>query len=111
MYLYKLREAIGGDDADLMEMIESFLEEVPSLAKALLKSVAEGDAVGARRASHSLKSNTHDFGALEVSKAFALIEVSCSNGVLPDESEFSSLQTSLEQVCAELQDVLRKGTL
>ena len=50
--------------ADFMpELIDSFLEDAPQGLAALRSASAAGDAVGFRRAAHSLKSNGVTFGA------------------------------------------------
>jgi HPt (histidine-containing phosphotransfer) domain-containing protein len=71
---------IGGDEASLAELIESFLGEAPALLDALQASLARGDAEGMRRAAHTLKSSSADFGALELSALFREIETHARDG-------------------------------
>jgi CheY-like chemotaxis protein/HPt (histidine-containing phosphotransfer) domain-containing protein len=56
-----LRE-LGGDEF-LREVIETFLEDAPTLIATLRASLERGDAEELRRAAHSLKSNGQTFGA------------------------------------------------
>jgi CheY-like chemotaxis protein/HPt (histidine-containing phosphotransfer) domain-containing protein len=56
-----LRE-LGGDEF-LGEVIETFLDDAPTLIATLRRSLEHGDAEELRRAAHSLKSNGQTFGA------------------------------------------------
>ena len=48
------------------ELVDTFLEEAPGMLAELRSARAEGDAERFRRAAHSLKSNSHTFGALSL---------------------------------------------
>jgi len=78
--LATLLEMIGGEEASLAELIESFLGEAPALLDALQASLVRGDAEGMRRAAHTLKSSSTDFGALELSALFREIETRARDG-------------------------------
>jgi len=54
---------VGDDDAMLGELIESYLEETPKLLQELDDALESQDADRLRRAAHSLKSSSKDFGA------------------------------------------------
>jgi HPt (histidine-containing phosphotransfer) domain-containing protein len=61
--------------ADFMpELIDSFLEDAPQGLAALRSAAAAGDAVGFKRAAHSLKSNGHTFGATAFAEAARALE-------------------------------------
>lgn len=61
--------------ADFMpELIDSFLEDAPQGLAALQAAAAVGDAVGFRRAAHSLKSNGVTFGATAFAEAARALE-------------------------------------
>jgi HPt (histidine-containing phosphotransfer) domain-containing protein len=64
--LENLREMMGGD-AELSELIDTFLEDAPQLLADMHQAVEQGDAAGLRLAAHSLKSNSADFGAMALS--------------------------------------------
>jgi HPt (histidine-containing phosphotransfer) domain-containing protein len=81
--LDKLQEIVGGEEADLVELIDSFLEEAPGLVAALAAAQQAADLAGARRAAHSLKSNARDMGASELAELCARLEAQCVAGDLP----------------------------
>jgi HPt (histidine-containing phosphotransfer) domain-containing protein len=57
-----LRETTGAEFA--LELVDTFLEEAPSMLDDLRHALAANDADKFRRAAHSLKSNCNTFGAL-----------------------------------------------
>ena len=57
-----LKETTGAEFA--RELVDTFLEEAPSMLNDLRNALALGDADKFRRAAHSLKSNCNTFGAL-----------------------------------------------
>ncbi len=62
--LAKLQEVVGGDPADVAELIDSFLDEAPELLAAIGRAHAAGDVAALKRAAHSLKSAAREFGAM-----------------------------------------------
>ena len=72
--LRALHETVGGDDAFMAELIDTFLEEAPALVSEMRRALAAGDAPTLRRASHTLKSNCRTFGALELGDICQQIE-------------------------------------
>ena len=63
-----------GHTVALAEMIDSYLETAPPLLAELNQSLSSGDAVTFRRAAHTLKSGSADFGALTLSKLCEQLE-------------------------------------
>jgi CheY-like chemotaxis protein len=61
--LENLLSMLGGELDYLGELIDSFLEDAPQLLSQLRHYVEDGNAKGASRIAHSLKSNGADFGA------------------------------------------------
>ena len=57
----ELQETAGADF--VAELVDTFLEDAPSLLTELRSARAAADADRFRRAAHSLKSNSHTFGA------------------------------------------------
>ena len=55
-------QASAGEDF-VKELIDTFLEEAPAMLQVLRSAQASGDADAFRRTAHSLKSNSHTFGA------------------------------------------------
>ena len=60
--LDELKETAGPEF--VVELVETFLAEAPLMLADLKSALAAGDADRFRRAAHSLKSNSHTFGAL-----------------------------------------------
>ena len=67
-----LRE-LGGDEF-LGEVIETFLDDAPTLIATLRSSLEQGDAEELRRAAHSLKSNGQTFGASDFARLCRQLE-------------------------------------
>ena len=57
-----LQDTAGADF--VVELVDAFLEEAPIMLESMRTGLAEGDAEKFRRAAHSLKSNSHTFGAM-----------------------------------------------
>ena len=64
--LATLLEVIGGDEAALAELIESFLGEGPKLCSSLAAAAEAGDTDALQRAAHTMKSSARDFGAIDL---------------------------------------------
>jgi HPt (histidine-containing phosphotransfer) domain-containing protein len=62
----ELLESVGGDTEFLAELIDDFLADAPAQLEALREAATSGDAVGARRAAHTLKGNARTFGAVRL---------------------------------------------
>jgi len=107
--LDQLNELVGGDPEFFAELIESFLEEAPDLIVNLRKAVDEGDSVGMRLAAHTLKPNSADFGALELSVLCKKLEEQGKAGqmdgaeelVVQAEIQFALVKAELETIHAE----------
>lgn len=66
---------VSSAGADFMpELIDSFLDDAPQGLAALHAAVNAGDALGFRRAAHSLKSNGVTFGAMAFAEAARTLE-------------------------------------
>jgi CheY-like chemotaxis protein len=104
--LDKLLALVGGEQALLGELIDSFLQETPHLLAALRKCVDEGNAAGLRQAAHPLKSSSRDFGATQLSEWARELEEMGKGGTLDGakalvdlvEAEYSSVKAALEAV-------------
>ena len=57
-----LKQTAGADF--VRELVDTFLQEAPSMLDALRRALAAQDADKFRRTAHSLKSNSNTFGAL-----------------------------------------------
>ncbi|MBI3369416.1 MAG: Hpt domain-containing protein [Burkholderiales bacterium] len=61
---HELQATAGADF--VTELVDTFLEEAPQMLAELEQALAAGAADRFRRAAHSLKSNSHTFGALSL---------------------------------------------
>ena len=68
-----LQDAAGGDF--VAELVATFLEEAPGMLLELRAALAARDAERFRRAAHSLKSNSHTFGATALGELARDIEL------------------------------------
>lgn len=107
--LDKLRELVGGEEADLVELVESFLEEGPSIMQDMWSSARASDLAASRRAAHSLKSNARDMGAAELSQLCARVEARCASGEQADLVEIDSAQRAFDAAITELRTIFNLG--
>lgn len=97
--LMTLSDMVGGDPAFVAEMIDTFLDETPSLLATMRASLAAGNAVELRRAAHSLKSNSATFGATTLADLCHRLED------LGKAASFDGADVLVERVDAEYQQV------
>ncbi|MBZ9881369.1 Hpt domain-containing protein [Mesorhizobium sp. CA10] len=107
--LDKLRELVGGENADLLELVESFLEEGPSIMQDMWSSGRASDLAAVRRAAHSLKSNARDMGAAELSQICARVEARCASGEPADLAEIGDAQRAFDAATTELRAIFNLG--
>lgn len=107
--LDKLLAVVGGEEVDLVELIDSFLEEGPLLVERLAASYQVGDVSGMRRAAHSLKSNARDMGATELAEICARLEAPCAAGELPDAADVGAARGAFAVAVAELRGMFPPG--
>ncbi len=62
-----LLDSVGGDCDFLTELVQTYFDDSPQQIAAMQAAVAAGDTEALRRAAHSLKSNSANFGALTLS--------------------------------------------
>lgn len=72
--LNDLQNLIGGRRDDLVELIRDFLDDAPAQIAAMAAAAEAQDADTARRAAHSLKSNSRDLGATAFAQLCATLE-------------------------------------
>ncbi len=102
--LDNLREVVGGDPEFLAELIDTFLDDAPSLLADLRQGLAAGDAAEVRRHAHSLKSNGAEFGATALSQRCGQLEAMAKEGRLEGAE---SLLTQIEGLYQEVETALR----
>jgi signal transduction histidine kinase/DNA-binding response OmpR family regulator/HPt (histidine-containing phosphotransfer) domain-containing protein/PAS domain-containing protein len=110
--LQGLLSLLGGEFANLAQLIDSFLEEAPHLLAELNQSIAGGDAAGVRRIAHSLKSNGTDFGAAPFAAMCKELEMMGKDGKLAGAADLAArLGAEYVKVAAALQAVRQAGKL
>ena len=75
----QLRELIGGDEAELRELINLYLIESRQILADMDAALEDENLDLLRRSAHSLKSSSQDFGATRLSQLNASLESSCRN--------------------------------
>ncbi len=81
------RELIGeGWQAFVIDLIDSYLQDVPGMLEALRVSLAENDEETFVRTAHTLKSNSRIFGADKLADMAADLEADGLNGSTADAS-------------------------
>lgn len=99
--LETMLQMVGGDTAFLAEMIDAYLADSPQLLAELRQALAAGDADRLRRAAHSLKSNSENFGAHSLAALARKLEELGKIGSLADAHHLT------EQATAEYDRVKR----
>ncbi len=101
--LGELRESVGDDPEFLAELVDEFVRDAPTQLESLRDAATSGDAIGARRAAHTLKGNSLTFGARELASLCRAAEAAAESGdlesVLPRVEE---IEDEWHRVCAEL---------
>jgi HPt (histidine-containing phosphotransfer) domain-containing protein len=100
--------SIGDDREFLQELVETFFEDSPNLLEALHVALAARDAEAVRRAAHSLKSTSANFGAMVFSGMCKELEDMAKVGALEGvvarivdlEEEYARLRAALELAAA-----------
>ncbi|NND71116.1 MAG: Hpt domain-containing protein [Rhodothermales bacterium] len=96
--LHKLLNAIGGDPADLAELIEDFNMLGPQLVDKLRQADQAGDHTAMRISAHSLKSNAREFGARTLESLCQTLEQQCQdNTVQQSEQQIMQIGDALAQ--------------
>ena len=104
--LNNLLEAVGGDGEFLAELLETFFADTPQQISTMHAALESQDSDEFRRAAHSLKSNSANFGAMDLSlKAKALEEMGKTGNldqageILAEvESEYAKVKSALEMI-------------
>jgi CheY-like chemotaxis protein/HPt (histidine-containing phosphotransfer) domain-containing protein len=101
--LRRLSDSMGGDDGFVADLIGQFLADSPTLLSSATKALEAGDADGARRAAHTLKSNAATFGAHELAGRCRVLEMAAKDGDLGDVSlQLAAIEDELARVHAAL---------
>ena len=105
--LDNLRDIADGDSAFLADLIGTFLEDAPQMLADMRQGLENQDMVLLRRAAHSLKSNSIQFGAIPLSELCKQLEaMSKTNSLEGAEEKLVRAKAEYEQVQAALQSIL-----
>jgi HPt (histidine-containing phosphotransfer) domain-containing protein len=88
--LDNLLESVGGDREFLGELMDTFFEDTAGQLAAIQQALATGDAEALRRAAHSLKSNSLNFGATALAELCKELEERGKTGALAGGAELAT---------------------
>lgn len=88
----------------VIELVDTFAEEAPQLLAELRNALAAGAAERFRRAAHSLKSNSHTFGATALADMARTLELS---GLPADAAAVEALAPEIDTTLRALQALAR----
>lgn len=80
----RLLAVIGGNRDDLLELLEEFFSAAPEILRRMEHAANNNDINALRIASHSLKSNGRDFGAVTLAGLCENLERACKSGTVED---------------------------
>jgi len=102
--LEQLLEMTGGDPIFLAEFIDAYCSDAQNLLGVMRAALAGGDAAGLRRAAHSLKSNSANFGAHRLVGLCQGLEQRGKSGMLDGAStQLGQVEVEYEKVRNALQ--------
>jgi HPt (histidine-containing phosphotransfer) domain-containing protein len=104
--LDNLLEAVGGDGEFLTELLDTYYVDTPQQFATMHNALSSDNAEEFRRAAHSLKSNSANFGAMELSEKAKNLEDLGKSGTLDQakaplqdaESEYIKVKSALETI-------------
>ncbi|MCJ7536690.1 MAG: Hpt domain-containing protein [Anaerolineales bacterium] len=104
--LDNLLEAVGGDGEFLAELLDTFFADTPQQFATMHSALLDGNSEEFRRAAHSLKSNSANFGAVDLSEKAKNLEAMGKTGDLEQaeaplkdaEAEYTKVKSALEMI-------------
>jgi histidine phosphotransfer protein HptB len=101
-----LQDAAGADF--VAELVQTFIGEAPNMIADLRSALDAGDAERFRRVAHSLKSNSHTFGAVGLGQLARELELSArERTAAADVKPIDRLAQEFTVVAARLQEMSR----
>jgi len=98
-----LKESAGENFID--ELVDTFLEDCPSLISQMRDAHAAKDAESFRRGAHSMKSNAATFGAMELSAMAKELESMARENNLDIGNRLEVMEEAFEKVREELKSM------
>ncbi len=95
-----LQEAAGAEF--VTELVGTFFEEAPVMLADLRSAQSAGNADAFRRAAHSLKSNSHTFGATRLGELARDLEL---GGLIADSAPLDALEAEYQRAAAALKEL------
>lgn len=101
-----LLESVGGDGEFLAELLDTYFTDTPEQFATMRNALSEDNPEEFRRAAHSIKSNSANFGAMKLSEQAKGLEDLGKSGVIGEakgplveaEAEFSKVKSALEMI-------------
>jgi HPt (histidine-containing phosphotransfer) domain-containing protein len=94
----ELQEAAGAEF--VTELVGTFLGEAPAILAEMRRAQEAGAADTFRRAAHSIKSNSHTFGATRLGTLARDLEL---GGLIPESGPLDALEAEYRRVAVALQ--------
>jgi HPt (histidine-containing phosphotransfer) domain-containing protein len=92
----------------VVELVDTFLQEAPGMLAELRDSRAAADAERFRRVAHSLKSNSHTFGAMALGRLARALELKGLDAEPSvDEAAIAALDVALRDAAEMLRELTR----
>ncbi|MCL5776930.1 Hpt domain-containing protein [Limibaculum sp. FT325] len=109
--LHRLLDLIGGDPADLRELLADYRDIAPGLAAQIDSAARSGDLDTLRIAAHTLKSNARDFGAMRLSTLCEALERQCRDGALHEAASQAAAIVREEAAARQALDAVDIGSI
>lgn len=108
--LANLLAMTGDDPSFLAELIDAYADDTPAQLATMHRAVTEGNMEALRRAAHSLKANSANFGAVRLAELSARIEAQATTGTSDVSVELVAMaEAEYDRVRRALQDVRAGG--
>lgn len=98
-----LRESMGGDF--IVELIDTFLDDLPNQVSQLRDALATRDADSFRRAAHTIKSNAATFGAARLTMLARELETMGRENNLETGDRLQLLEEAVMEVIQHLKEL------
>ena len=102
----RLLRVVDGNQEVIVVLIDTFLEDAPGLIETMRQGTETQDVEAVRRAAHTLKSNSADFGAKKLSMLCRQLEDSAKSRNLSDASAIAAeISVAYEPVASALAEM------